>query len=154
MKIEIKISELLKKQGKSLAIAESATGGLLCHKITNISGSSKYFKLGIVAYSNEFKKKLLNIPQNLLKTKGAVSAEACLLLAQNVRRLAKTDFGIGITGIAGPTGSTAKKPIGLVYVAISAAKKSLVKKFIFEGTRLSIKNQSANSALKLLEKLL
>ncbi|MDP2939365.1 MAG: CinA family protein [Candidatus Omnitrophota bacterium] len=154
MKTEQKIAKLLKQKHKTISIAESCTGGLICHKLTNIPGSSRYFKLGIVAYSNQAKINLLNISENLIKTKGAVSKEACLLMAKNIRKIAKTDFGMAITGIAGPTGATATKPVGLVYIALAIAEKSIVKKFNFKGRRLSIKSLAAESALKLLEKML
>ncbi len=154
MQIEQKIAKLLKQKHKTLSIAESCTGGLLCHKLTNIAGSSEYFKLGIVAYSNESKIKLLKIPKEIIRTKGSVSKDVCLLMARNIRKIAKTDLGIGITGIAGPTGATAKKPVGLVYIALATSKKTIVKKYIFEGSRAFVKNQAAALALKLLEKTL
>lgn len=153
MKIEQKVSQLLKLNHRTLSIAESCTGGLLSHRITNIPGSSKYFKLGIIAYSYESKIKILKVPAKIIQTKGAVSKEVCLLMAKNVRRLAKTDFGIGITGIAGPTGATKNKPVGLVYISVASYKKSIVNKFNFKGSRLSIKSQATESALKLLERL-
>lgn len=154
MKIEQKIASLLRKKHKTLSIAESCTGGLLSHRITNIPGSSDYFKLGIIAYANEFKNKLLNIPEIIIQAKGAVSKEVALLMAKNIRRLAKTDFGIGITGIAGPSGATKNKPVGLVYIAVSSSRKSIVKKFNFKGSRIEVKMQAAIHALKLLTKLL
>jgi len=154
MKIEQITAKLLKQRDKTIAIAESCTGGLLCHKLTNIPGSSGYFKLGIIVYANESKIKILKIPAKTIQAKGAVSKEVALLMAQNIRAIAKSDFGIGITGIAGPTGGTAKKPVGLVYIALTSNKKTILKKFNFKGGRLSIKSQAAQSALKLLEKYL
>ncbi len=152
MQTEQRISKLLNQKHKTISIAESCTGGLLCHRITNIPGSSEYFKLGVIPYANEEKIKVLNIPKKLLETKGAVSPEVAKLMAQNIRRIAKTDFGIGITGIAGPAGKTPQKPLGLVYIAFASARKRTVKKFNFKGSRLSIKTQATEAALKLLEK--
>jgi len=152
MKVEQITAKLLKQRYKTIAIAESCTGGLLCHKLTNIPGSSGYFKLGTIAYANESKIKMLKIPAKTIQAKGAVSKEVALLMAQNIRKIAKSDFGIGITGIAGPTGATAKKPVGLVYIAVASNKKTILKKFNFKGSRINIKNQAATLALKLLNK--
>lgn len=153
MKIEQLVAKTLKNRHKTLAVAESCSGGLLCHRLTNIPGSSNYFKLGIIAYADEFKNKLLNISEILIQAKGAVSKDVALLMAKNIRRLAKTDFGIGITGIAGPTGATKNKPVGLVYISAASYKKSIVKKYNFKGGRISIKLQAATHALKLLENM-
>ncbi|MCM8795528.1 MAG: CinA family protein, partial [Candidatus Omnitrophica bacterium] len=108
---------LLKKQ-KTIAVAESCTGGLVSYLLTQNPGSSRYFLLGIVAYSNEAKEKILNVPPSLIFKKGAVCKEVAFFLAENVRKITQADFGIGLTGIAGPTGGTKRKPVGTVFIAI------------------------------------
>lgn len=143
---------LLIKNKKTLAVAESCTGGLISNLLTNIPGSSKFFRLSIIPYANEFKTILLKVPDKILKTKGAVSKETVLIMAKNIRSLAKTDFGLSISGIAGPAGATEIKPVGLVYIGLSSGKKITYKKFIFKGTRAQIKKQAANAALNLLLK--
>jgi len=154
MKIEEKISQALTDTQKTLAIAESCTGGLMAHRLTNISGSSKILKLGIIAYSNEAKIKLLKVPEALLMKYGAVHEEIAVAMANGARKILKTDFGIGITGIAGPTGATKTKPIGLTYIAIATPIESLCLKCQFEGTRPNIKSQAATQGLKLLYEFL
>jgi len=154
MPLETKVAQRLIKSHKTLSIAESCSGGLLAHRLTNIPGSSKFFKLGIIAYSYESKQKLLKIPPVILKKYGAVSSQVVELLAQNVQDLSKTDFGIGITGIAGPAGATRRKPIGLVYIAISTKNEIFVKRCVFKGQRTAIKKQTADQALRLLLKQL
>ena len=154
MPLETKVAQRLIKSHKTLSIAESCSGGLLAHRLTNIPGSSKFFKLGIIAYSYESKQKLLKIPAVILKKYGAVSSQVVELLAQNVQNLSDTDFGIGITGIAGPGGATPRKPIGLVYIAISTKNEIFVKRCLFKGRRLEIKKQTADLALRLLLKQL
>ena len=142
------------KSSKTIAVAESCTGGLLSNLLTELSGSSKYFSLGIITYSNKSKEKILGIPSSILSSKGAVSEEVAKLMAQKVRRLAKTDFGISITGIAGPSGGTLRKPVGTVFIAVAAKNKTLCKEFHFSGTRSSIRNKSTLEALKLIKILL
>ncbi|MFA5362233.1 MAG: CinA family protein [Candidatus Omnitrophota bacterium] len=144
------IHKILLETDKTVAVAESCTGGLLSSLLTNLSGSSHYFKLGAVVYSNESKTNILKIPARLISGKGAVSKEVAVLLAKNIRKAAKTDIGIGITGIAGPTGGTAKKPVGTVYIAVAGAGVTACVKNIFKGSRGSIQKQSAVKALRLL----
>ncbi|MFH1854723.1 MAG: competence/damage-inducible protein A [Candidatus Omnitrophota bacterium] len=141
------IGKLLLKAKKSVATAESCTGGLLADRITNIPGSSRYFKMGVVVYSNESKNKLLGISEEIIKKYGAVSKEAASLMAKNVRTLAKTDIGIGISGIAGPGGGTRKKPVGLVYIAMSTKRKNICGEFRFLGQRGIIKRKASQAAL-------
>jgi len=144
---------LLKKR-KTVAVAESCTGGLLCGILTSLPGSSAYLILGIVAYSNYAKTKLLGIHANLIGHKGAVSAEVAAKMAQAVRKIAKADFGIGITGIAGPTGGSASKPVGTVYIAVSTPKKTFCSRLQLRGSRSAIRRQSVLKSLQLLRKLL
>ncbi len=141
------------KNKKTVAVAESCTGGLLSNILTQLSGSSKYFILGIVTYSNKAKENILKIPRQLIAKKGAVSGEVAQKMAQQVRKLAKTDFGIGTTGIAGPTGATAQKPVGTVFMAINSGKKNICKKYHFKGNRAAIRKKAAWKSLELLREL-
>jgi len=147
------IHKTLIKNKKTIAVAESCTGGLLSNLLTQISGSSKYFILGIVAYSNKAKENILKIPGQLIAKKGAVSQEAAKRMALSVRELAKTGFGIGITGIAGPTGATPKKPVGTVFIAIDGEDRKICQRFLFKGNRNSIRKKAALKALELLKLL-
>lgn len=150
MLIERKVAQLLTNRQKTLSVAESCTGGGLSNRLTNIAGSSRFFKLGLVTYSNEAKMKFLKIPSTVLIKHGAVSSEVARRMAHSIRKILNTDFGMGLTGIAGPTGATTKKPIGLTIIAISTKHKTICKQFIFKGNRLSIKSQAATQALKML----
>jgi len=150
MRTEEKIAKILLKQNKTIAIAESCTGGLLANRLTNVSGASAFFWLGLIAYDNKAKIKLLNIPATLIKEHGAVSLPVAELMAQNVLKILNTHLGVSITGIAGPSGGTKAKPVGLVFIAVADQKKVLSRQFLFNGPRLSIKNQAANKALEML----
>lgn len=150
MKIEAEVGKILIKRQITLAVAESCTGGLVSSRITDISGSSKYFKMGVVAYSNKIKEDILWIPGSLIRKYGAVSRQVALEMAEGVRAIANTDVGIGVTGIAGPVGGTKLRPIGLVYIALVIGKKRIVKKFNFKGSRQEIKRQASEAALKLI----
>ncbi len=144
------LHKILIQRRLSIATAESCTGGMLGFLLTLIPDSSKYFKLGLITYSNAAKQKLLNIPARLIRTKGAVSQEIALKMAQNVKSLAKTDIGVGITGIAGPKGETPQKPVGTVFIAVALKNKTICKKFRFKGSRNATRKQSALMALKLI----
>ncbi|MCB9758046.1 MAG: CinA family protein [Candidatus Omnitrophica bacterium] len=150
MNIEQKISLFLTKQKQTLAVAESCSGGFLGHRLTNIAGSSNYFIGGVLVYANRAKTKLLGISPALLKKHGAVSQPVAQDMAAAVRKVLKTDFGISITGIAGPAGGTIQKPVGLVFIAVANSKKITCKKFYFKGSRQKIKTAATDSALKLL----
>ena len=141
--------KLIEKNYK-IATAESCTGGLVGHKLTNISGSSNYFDRGIISYSNESKIELLDVPKNIIDKYGAVSKEVAVAMAEGVRRKYRVDVGLSTTGIAGPTGGTKEKPVGLVFIGISLKGNSYAKKFIFEGDRLRNKELSCNAALNML----
>ena len=149
MKIEAEVGKVLNKRQITLAVAESCTGGLISNRITDVSGSSKYFKMGVVAYSNKVKENILWIPGSLIRKYGAVSRQVAIEMAQGVRAIANTDIGIGVTGIAGPTGGTRSKPVGLVYIAFVTGKKQIVKKFRFKGSRQDIKFQASQASLEL-----
>jgi len=144
------ISDLLKKKHKTIATAESCTGGLIAHTFTNISGSSEYFDRGFITYSNNAKIELLDVPRRLLEKHGAVSKEVAEAMAKGVRINSKVDIGISTTGIAGPTGGTIEKPVGLVYIAISSDEKTVVKKLQFFGDRLQNKENTCNASLQML----
>lgn len=148
--IILQIHKRLLKTAKTVAVAESCTGGLLSSMLTQTPGSSRYFMLGAVTYSNQAKRDILKIPASVIRIKGAVSKETALLMAGNVRRLAKTDLGIAVTGIAGPTGGTPQKPVGTVFIALSSKNKSTCKKFVFKGSRSAVRKQACLKALQLL----
>lgn len=126
---------LLAKAKKTLALAESCTGGLIANRITNIAGSSQYFLGGVVSYANEVKKTVLGVSDATLKKHGAVSSECAIEMAEGIRRLTKADFGIAVTGIAGPDGGTISKPVGTVHVALASAKGVTEKKYFFPQNR-------------------
>lgn len=149
---EKKLVELLIRKQLTLSTAESCTGGLLSHRLTNIPGSSKAFLCGIIAYSNASKTRILKIPPSVIQAKGAVSPETAKLMAINARRLIKSSIGIAITGIAGPGGETKFKPAGTVFIAISLLGKTRTRKFHFYGSRLQIKRKSADKAMDMLLK--
>ncbi|MGD9015180.1 MAG: nicotinamide-nucleotide amidohydrolase family protein [Candidatus Omnitrophota bacterium] len=148
---QISISRLLLRKNKTIAVAESCTGGLLANLFTNIPGSSQYFLLGIVAYSNQSKVNLLKIPPLLIKRYGAVSQEVCQRMAKNVKKIATSSYGIGITGIAGPQGGTPRKPIGTVFISVATKNRVISQKFRFPGSRLSVKRKAVLNALSMLK---
>lgn len=154
MLLEEKIAHLLIDSKKTLSIAESCTGGLLANRLTNIPGSSKFLKSAFVLYSNEAKSKILKVPQALIYRYGAVSTQVAISLAQKARKSMGTDFGIGITGIAGPSGGTKAKPVGLTYIAVSTNLETLCLECRFKGTRKSIKSQASSQALRALNEFL
>lgn len=144
------VADKLTKQKKTIATAESCTGGLLAKLLTDIPGSSAYFTQGWVTYSNDAKIRELSIPPELIEKFGAVSKETAQAIAISARDKAQTSYAIGITGIAGPTGGTRQKPLGLVYISIADEKLSKTERFIFSHDRASIRNRAANTALNML----
>ena len=144
------ISDLLKNKHLTIATAESCTGGLIAHTLTNISGSSEYFDRGLVTYSNNAKIESLDVPKEFLEKFGAVSKEVAKAMAEGIRTKSKVNIGISTTGIAGPAGGTHEKPVGLVYIAISTDEKTIVKKFQFSGNRLKNKEDTCNASLQML----
>ncbi len=148
------VARLLIAQHKTLAIAESCTGGYLTHCLTNIPGSSKFLEAAVVAYSNKAKQRLLRIPAGILRQHGAVSKQIAQAMALCVRTIHQTDLGVAITGIAGPTGATKTKPVGVVYIAVSAPAKTLCLEYLFKGDRIRIKQKAVTQALYLLKKCL
>ena len=146
---------LLKKKKYKISIAESCTGGMLSSAITSVSGSSKVFNLGLVAYSNESKIKVLKVSKKIIKKYGSVSEQACAAMAKNVSKIGKTKMSISITGIAGPGGGTRKKPVGLVYVGIKKDNKIIVKEYLFKNKgRSYIQKAAVNKCLELILEVL
>ena len=152
MLIEKRVAQTLIKAKKTLSLAESCTGGLLSHRLTNIPGSSRFLKVGLIVYSNDAKMKLLKIPLKILQTFGAVSEQTALAMAKMVRKISKTDIGLAITGIAGPAGGTTTKPVGLTFIAISTKSKDQCYEYRFQGARIRIKSQGATKTLQCLLK--
>jgi nicotinamide-nucleotide amidase len=153
--LEQVVGEILKQKKLTLAVAESCTGGLLAHRITNVPGSSEYFERGVVSYSNQSKVDVLGVDNILIESKGAVSAEVVRSMAEGVRKLANTDLGVGISGIAGPTGGSSEKPVGTVFIGISCKnKETFSRRYQFRGTREEIKIVSSEAALDLIRKFI
>ncbi len=144
IRIEKKLVNYLLKNNLTLSVAESCTGGLIASKIVNVSGASQIFYEGLVTYSNESKIKRLGVKVETLEKHGAVSEE----VAHEMLRGLTTDVGISTTGIAGPTGGTKEKPVGLVYIGIKIKDKYIIKKYNFKGTREQIRNEATVQALK------
>ena len=146
-----KVLNKLLQQKIKISIAESCTGGLLSSKITSLKGSSKVFSLGVVVYSNQSKVKILKISKKIIKKYGAVSKQVCLAMLRNVSKISKTKMSISITGVAGPTGGTKKKPVGLVYIGFKNGKKIKINKYLFEKNKRNyIQRAAANKSLKLI----
>jgi len=155
MKLEKLIGDLLREKGWTLSIAESCTGGLICDRITNISGSSDYFMGGMVTYSNESKAKHLGISLRYIKKYGAVSPQVARKMAQGACEAFGTALELSTTGVAGPTGGTKKSPVGRVFIGLAVGKKVWVKKLDLKGTRRDIKEKAAEETLRFLyEKLI
>lgn len=148
------IGKILTEKGFSLSTAESCTGGLLSHVLTGVSGSSSYFIGGVVAYSNPIKESILGVDSNTLAQHGAVSQETAIEMAAGIREKFKTDFGLSTTGIAGPTGGTPTKPVGLVWMGISSPAGTQAFEGHFSGGREGIKNSTVQEILSRLIKSL
>ena len=165
-KITQQIHIRLRNRAKTIAVAESCTGGQLSSLLTSLPGSSDYFLLGVVTYSNRSKEMILDIPAKTIASYGAVSAQVAILMAQNIREKTSADFGLSITGIAGPikssaprrgtsngnspTRTTPAKSIGTVYICLSERSKNICRKFHFPGNRVNIRKKSTQEALRLL----
>jgi len=146
-----KIVNLLKRKKLKISFAESCTGGLLSSSITSVSGSSKVFTLGVVAYSNQSKIKVLKVPKNIIRKYGSVSEQVCLAMVKNLNKISKTNISVSITGIAGPSGGTKIKPVGLVYVGIKKVNRTEVKKYLFKNKgRAYIQKVAVNKSLGLI----
>ena len=144
------VKKLIKKKIK-ISIAESCTGGLLSTKITSISGSSKIFNLGLITYSNQSKIKVLKVPKKIINKYGAVSKLVSETMARNVGKLGKTNMSLSVTGIAGPSGGTRKKPVGLVYISLKKGNKIHTKMYLFKNKgRSYIQKVTVKKCLKLI----
>lgn len=150
MSLSGEVGKNLRSQSKSLALAESITGGLVASMITDEPGASDFFLCGVVAYSNEAKIRLLGVRRSTLRAHGAVCHKCALEMAKGARELAGADIAASCTGIAGPTGATRTKPVGLVYIAVDDGKHSLVEEERFSGGRLEIKKATADRMLELI----
>lgn len=150
MTIEAEVGALLTDQGLTLATAESCTGGLLGYRITSVSGSSVYYLGGFVVYADDAKESLLGVQHETLLAHGTVSEETALEMARGACQRLGADLGISITGIAGPTGGTPEKPVGLVYIALSAPDTELCQRHVWQGDREANREQSAEVALRLI----
>lgn len=144
------VGRMLREARLTLAVAESCTGGLLAHYLTNVPGSSNYFLGGVIAYANEVKEQLLGVPSEVIEQHGAVSWQTALAMARGVSRLLRADVALSITGIAGPTGSTPDKPVGLVYLGLVVADDERWAEHRCSGTRLENKESFARAALAML----
>ena len=150
-KISQKIVRLLEKKRLKISFAESCTGGLLSSTITQISGSSTVFTIGLVAYSNQSKMNTLKVPKNTIRKYGAVSYETCLSMVKNLNKISKTNISVSVTGIAGPRGGSKKKPVGLVFIGIKKGNKTLVRKYLFKNKKRSaIQRAAASKSLNLI----
>jgi PncC family amidohydrolase len=152
--LEEQVGELLMQHDYRLAVAESCTGGLISHLITNVSGSSDYYLGGVVSYANEVKIGVLGVRSATLQLHGAVSQETVLEMAQGARRVLEADIAISVSGIAGPSGGTPEKPVGTVWIGLSSARAEIARHFLWQGERLEIKQQSAQAALLMLAEYL
>ena len=147
--LEEVVGRLLSEKKQTIAVAESCTGGLIGARFTNVPGSSGYFERGVVTYSNQAKTQLLNVPSQTIEKHGAVSEQVAILMAEGIRKLAKTDYGLSVTGVAGPTGGTPQKPVGLVFIGLAHENDSFAQKFMFGEDRNTNRERAAQAALNL-----
>ena len=152
--LEAVVGDLLVERGLRIGVAESCTGGLIASRLTDISGSSRYVDQAVVVYSNEAKTELLGVPPDLLREHGAVSEPAALAMAQGIKARARAGIGVGVTGIAGPTGGTPEKPVGTVVVSAVTDAESRVRTFRFFGEREQVKFQASQAALDMVRRML
>ena len=150
-KLSQKIVKLLKKKKLKVSFAESCTGGLLSSTITSVSGSSKVFTMGLVTYSNQSKNRLLKVPKQIIKKHGAVSIQCCFSMVNNLSKISKSNVAVSITGIAGPSGGTKQKPVGLVYIGIKRANKVKVNRYLIKNKgRSNIQKTAVKKSLELI----
>jgi nicotinamide-nucleotide amidase len=150
MTLERKIGKILQERSLTLGLAESCTGGLVTSRITDVPGSSAYFMAGFVTYSNEAKTKFLSVPDKIIARHGAVSNIVAERMAKGVHAAAGVDIGVSITGIAGPAGGSAEKPVGTVFIGLATKKEVFVRKFLFSGNRREVRKRSSEEALTML----
>ena len=149
--LEVYTGQILREKGLNLATAESCTGGLIADRITNVSGSSEYFRGGIVAYAYEAKVALLHVSWDTLRTYGAVSKETVIEMARGARVAFGADIAVSVSGIAGPGGGLPDKPVGTTWIGLSTTEGDWARKFVWDGDRLRNKALSVNAALELLK---
>ncbi len=147
--IEERLGEVLKRLGLTISVAESCTGGLLASRITDVPGSSAYFRGGIIAYQNDLKERLLAVPSQVIVRHGAVSRQTAEAMACGCRDLLASDIALSITGIAGPSGGSGKKPVGLVYIAVAGANSIDCRRFVWNEDRAANKERSVFAAIDL-----
>ena len=153
--LEQVVGDRLVERGFRIAVAESCTGGLVASRLTDVPGSSRYVELGVVTYTNHSKMDLLGVPAGVLEAHGAVSEAVAVAMAEGVKRRARVEVALGITGIAGPSGGTAEKPVGTVAIAVAAASRATVAKtFRFLGGRREVKRQASQAGLDLVRRCL
>jgi nicotinamide-nucleotide amidase len=153
--VDEQVAALLREQGLTVAVAESCTGGLLLGRLTDRPGASAFLLGGIVAYSNDVKERVAGVPAELIEAHGAVSEEVAVALADGARERVGADIGIGVTGVAGPDGGTPEKPVGLVWIALTAADgRRIVRRADQRGTRADVRERSTTAAMHLLRRLL
>ncbi|HBV98829.1 MAG: competence protein ComA [Peptococcaceae bacterium BICA1-7] len=148
--IEEEVGRLLEERGLSLGLAESCTGGMIAARITDVPGSSAYFAGGVVAYDNSIKEVVLGVPAGELNQYGAVSGQVARSMAEGARKLMKTDFGLAVTGVAGPGGGTPGKPVGLVYIALTGPRGTTARELRLAGSRAQIRTATVQEALTML----
>lgn len=148
-KLEVSIGKLLKAKGWRLAAAESCTGGLVGHRLTNVAGSSDYYMGSVTAYANETKMRILGVRAETLEAHGAVSAETVIEMSEGICKALGADLGIAISGIAGPGGGSAEKPVGTVWFGVAGPQGTRTRRFLFKGDRIAVKEQAAETALQL-----
>ena len=155
MTLNKELISLLTKKKIKISIAESCTGGMLSSAFTTISGSSEIFTMGFVTYSNHAKNKILKVPNNVIKKYGAVSAQCCLAMVNNLNKISKTNLCISTTGIAGPKGGSKKKPVGLVYIGVKKGNKIIINKIILKlKKRVLIQKATVKEAIKIINSVI
>ncbi|MBW2646018.1 MAG: CinA family protein [Deltaproteobacteria bacterium] len=146
--LEKEVAHILLSQKLTIAVAESCTGGLIASRLTNISGSSAFFERGAVTYSNLSKTEMLGVPKEVIETYGAVSEQTAKAMAEGIRTRSRTDLGLSVTGIAGPTGGTPGKPVGTVFIALASDKGTECQQHFFQGDRSAIRWEVSETALR------
>lgn len=149
-----RVSAGLVERGMTLAVAESCTGGLLSARLTDLEGASRFLLAGLITYSNESKTRLLGVPEAALQAHGAVSEPVVRAMAEGARRIASASAAVAITGIAGPGGGTADKPVGTVWVAASVGDRADARRFLFDGDRVAVREAAVRAGLEMLDSLL
>ena len=147
-----KLHKTFIKKNITISVAESCTGGLLSSKLTRLSGSSRYFQMGLVTYSNKAKIKILRVNKKIIDKYGSVSPECCRSMVQNLSKLSRSKINVSITGIAGPNGGTESKPVGLVYIGLKKGSKIVIKKNLFKNKkRILIQRKTVEEALEMIK---